>query len=129
MIAVDTNIVVRFLVADDPHQTKAARDCVAAGIFVAHGVLMESEWVMRTAYRLDRARIADLLGDFLELESVEVEDREALLWASDRYRLGADWADMLHLIASRAQPAFATFDRSLAGDAGKDAPMAIQLLA
>jgi hypothetical protein len=36
---------------------------------------------------------------------------------------------MLQLIVSRAQPAFATFHRSLAGDAGKDAPMAIQLLA
>src|SRR4051812_47826423 len=123
MIAVDTNVVVRFLMADDPDQTEVARDCVAAGIFVSHGGLMESEWVMRSAYRMDRARIAALLADFLELGSVEVEDRDALLWASDRYRQGADWADMLHLIASRAQPSFATFDRSLAGAAGKDAPM------
>lgn len=127
--AVDTNVILRLLVGDDPHQADAARDCVAGGIFVSHGVLMETEWVLRSVYRLRRSRIADSLGDFIELESVDVDDRDDLRWAVDRYRLGADWADMLHLIASRAEPAFATFDRTLAEDAGNDAPIAIRLLA
>ena len=129
MIAVDTNVLLRFLLADDPHQTKIADDRVAAGIFVSHGVLMETEWVLRAAYRVKRARIADLLAQLIELDSVETEDRDTLYWALDRYRRGADWADLLHLIACRARPAFATFDRSLAKEAGPDAPVAVQLLA
>jgi predicted nucleic-acid-binding protein len=128
MIAVDTNVVVRFLVADDPHQADVARDCVASGIFVSHGVLMETEWVLRTVYRLRRSRIADSLGDFIELETVHVDDLDDLRWAVGRYRLRGDWPDMLHLIASRAQAEFATFDQLLPRHAGNDAPVTIQVL-
>lgn len=128
MIAVDTNVVLRFLIADDPHQADVARDCVASGIFVSHGVLMETEWVLRTVYRLHRSRIADSLGDFIELEAVHVDDRDDLRWAVERYRLRADWADLLHLIASRAQAEFATFDRLLPKHAGVDAPLTIHVL-
>ncbi len=128
MIAIDTNVVLRFLVADDPHQAEMASDCVASGIFVSHSVLMETEWVMRTVYRLGRERIADSLSDFIELGKVEVEYRDDLRWALKRYRLGADWAGLLHLIASRPHAAFVTFDRSLPKDAGKAAPIRIEVL-
>jgi predicted nucleic-acid-binding protein len=128
MIAIDTNVVLRFLLGDDPGQAKVAESCVAGGTFVAHGVLMEAEWVMRAGYRLDRTRIADLLVDLLEIDSVELDDREELRWAIDRYRHGADWADLLHLISCRAHPAFATFDRSLAKEAGAKSPVRIELL-
>ena len=78
MIAVDTTVVLRLLVGDDPHQTEVAQRRVAEGISVSHGVLMETEWVMRAAYRLPRERIADSLADLLELAVVEIEDREEL---------------------------------------------------
>ena len=128
MIAVDTNVVVRLLVGDDLAQTVAAQRCVAPGAFVSQGVLMEAEWVLRTVYRLTADRIADDLGKLFNLDCVHVEDRELLRWAAERYRGGADWADLLHLIAARGHAGFATFDRALPRQAGKEAPVAIELL-
>jgi predicted nucleic-acid-binding protein len=128
MIAVDTNIVVRFLIADDPRQAALAQQRMTEGAFVSPGVLMETEWVLRSSFRLPRQRLADLLHDLIEVASVEFEDRDQLRWAVGRYRLGADWADLLHLIAARAHGRFATFDRDLSRGAGKDAPTAIEVL-
>ena len=128
MMAVDTNVIVRLLVADDPRQTAAAQRCVAGGVFVSHGVLMEAEWVMRSAYRFSREQIANFLHDLIELRNVEIEDRDELRWAANRYRRGADWADLLHLIAARPHGRFATFDRTLSREAGKDAPTSIEVL-
>jgi predicted nucleic-acid-binding protein len=128
MIAVDTNVVVRLLVADDPDQSAIARRRAAEGIFISHGVLMETEWVLRTGYRLPRGKLADALRDLLELSIAEVEDRDDLRWAVDRYRRGADWSDLLHLIAARAHAGFATFDRALPRESGADAPTTIEVL-
>lgn len=128
MIAVDTNVVLRLLVADDPHQTEVAQRRVAEGVFISPGVLMETEWVMRTAYQIPRERIADLFRDLIELRPIDLENREELRWATDRYRRGADWADLLHLIAARAHGGFATFDRALPRQAGTDAPTIIEVL-
>jgi predicted nucleic-acid-binding protein len=128
MIAVDTNVIVRFLVGDDPHQTVLARRTVARGIFVSHGVLMEAEWVLRTAYRLTAVWIADAFLDLVDLDCVQTDDPDLLRWAIDRYRTGADWADMLHLIAGRAHAGFATFDRALPRQAGVDAPVGIEVV-
>ncbi|HEY0414311.1 MAG TPA: type II toxin-antitoxin system VapC family toxin [Allosphingosinicella sp.] len=128
MIAVDTNVVVRLLVGDDPAQTLAAQRCVAAGAVVSHGVLMEAEWVLRTVYRLAAQRIADDFGKLLDLDCIHMEDRKLLRWAVERYRGGADWAHLLHLIAARGHAGFATFDCALPRQAGKDAPVAIEVL-
>lgn len=128
MIAVDTNVVVRLLVGDDAEQRSAAQRCVGRGVFVSHGVVMETEWVLRTVYRLSRDRIADDLLEMLDLHCVQVDDSDYLRWALSRYREGADWADLLHLIAARAHAAFATFDRALPRRAGEDAPVPIEVL-
>jgi predicted nucleic-acid-binding protein len=128
MIAVDTNVIVRFLVADDSHQARSAQECVAAGAFVSHGVLMEAEWVLRTVYRLAREGIAGGLLDLLDLDCIHAHDDELLRWAIERYRRGADWADLLHLIAARAHAGFVTFDRALNRQAGRDAPVPIEVL-
>lgn len=51
MIAIDTNIVVRFLTQDDPAQFKqAARLFRETELFIAESVLLETEWVLRFAY-------------------------------------------------------------------------------
>jgi predicted nucleic-acid-binding protein len=128
MNAVDTNVIVRLLIGDDPAQTVAAERCVARGAFVSHGVLMEAEWVLRSVYQLSAQRIADDLAKLLDLDCIDVEDRTLLRWAADRYRGGADWADLLHLIASRAHGGFATFDRALPRQAGRDTPTPIEVL-
>jgi predicted nucleic-acid-binding protein len=126
--AVDTNVVVRLIVKDDSEQRAAARALLPDGIFVSRAVLMEVEWVLRSAYALDRQTIGEALSDLLALAGVDTADTELLRWALDRYRAGADWADMLHLIDARGHGALVTFDRHLAKSAGPDAPIAVRLL-
>jgi predicted nucleic-acid-binding protein len=129
MIAVDTNIIVRFLTRDEPKQSALAAKCISGGVFVSDGVLVETEWVLRDAFGWQRARINYALASFIAIEQVTVAQHDHLQWALERHREGADWADALHLIAARGQTAYATFDRKLAKQAGPDSPVAVQLLA
>ena len=63
MIALDTNVLVRFLVEDDKAQTAAAvalvKRAVAAdeGLFVTDIVLCEVVWVLRYSYEVPRLEI------------------------------------------------------------------------
>jgi predicted nucleic-acid-binding protein len=113
MLAVDTNIVVRYLTADDLAQAKRARNLVDGNpIFVPTIVLLESEWVLRS-YRLTREQVLAQLRDFLSLATVTAENpvrvSRALAWA----QAGMDFADALHLAAAEDCEAFITFDRPL----------------
>ncbi len=127
MKAIDTNVVLRFLLGDDPDQCEAAGECIAAGVFVSHSVLIEAEWVLRST-GWEREKINRTFADFIALESVEVAQRGQLQWALDRHRLGADWADMLHLIAASGHECFASFERRLAKQAGLASPVPIERL-
>ncbi|HEX3945823.1 MAG TPA: type II toxin-antitoxin system VapC family toxin [Rhizomicrobium sp.] len=113
MLAVDTNIVVRYLTTDDPAQAKRARNLVDGNpIFLPTTVLLESEWVLRS-YRLTREQVLAQLRDFLRLATVTAENplrvSRALAWAE----AGMDFADALHLAAAEDCEAFITFDQPL----------------
>jgi predicted nucleic-acid-binding protein len=128
MSAVDTNVLIRLIITDTPAQTDAAKARVEEGVFVSHGILMESEWVLRSVYRLDRDQIGSALRTLVTQDAVDVVDVDAVLWALDRYMEGADLADMLHLVAATNRGPFLTFDRALARSAGAAAPVAVELL-
>ena len=120
MRAIDTNVVVRFLTGDDPEQEARARKLIEAGdIFVAISVLLEAEWVLRSAYGIPAARIAEALRDFAGLPGVALEDAalvaQALKWAEQ----GLDFADALHLGRADGCSAFMSFDRKLAQAASR----------
>ena len=123
-IAIDTNVLVRLLVRDDEAQYAAAQrlvDQAAAAeepVLIVLGALLETEWVLRSRYRLDKASIAGAFTALLESGDVELEHpptvEEALYgWAQHP---GADFADCLltaraaHLGRSR----FLTFDAGAA---------------
>ncbi|MGF1550257.1 MAG: type II toxin-antitoxin system VapC family toxin [Sphingomonadaceae bacterium] len=128
MISVDTHIVIRLIVRDDPRQCALAERQAREDIFVSHGVLMEAEWVLRSAYAMSRAEASAALADFVELRHVIIERIADVRWALDRYAKGAEFADMLHLIASHGHEAFATFEKSLAAGAGSESPVPVKLL-
>src|ERR1043165_4703700 len=128
MIAIDTNVVVRFFTRDESAQSTLADECIAKGVFVSDSVLMETEWVLRKAFGWQRARINHALRKFLAIKQVSVAQPDYLLWALDRHHEGADLADMIHLIAARGQSGFATFDRELARMAVEDIPVSVRLL-
>ena len=114
MIAVDTNVVVRYLVEDDVAQTDRAEAVLRSGaVLVPKTVLLEAAWVLRTGYGFDRSAIGGGLRRLIGLPGVEVEDRAAVARAFAWFDQGLDLADALHLASSGRASAFATFDRTL----------------
>ena len=113
--AIDTNVVVRFLVADDKRQAKAARAAIEAGdIFIARTVLLESEWVLRSGYDFAPMQVATALRGLAGLPGVTVEEPAMLAQALDWMESGMDFADALHLAKAEGCTAFLSFDRKLA---------------
>lgn len=116
MIAVDTNVVVRFLVTgDDPPQSaRAAAAFQTDKVFLARTVVLETAWVLRRTFGFDRVQIADALRLLSGLPNVEVEDAAGLVCVLDWMRAGLDLADALHLAATPGGAEFVSFDRNLA---------------
>lgn len=119
MIAVDTNILARFYVAEtDAEAAKQHR--TAAGImaqpalFVARTVVLELEWVLRGGYGYDRKDVARVLEHLVGLPNVAIENRDIVEDALRHYHEGLDFADALHLAAARSAQLFATFDSKFA---------------
>lgn len=120
MRAVDTNILVRFLTADDAAQYRRARKVMEAGeVFVPKTVLLETEWVLRHAYDLAPA---DILSAFMALANaaeVELEDADAVARALALFQAGMDFADALHIASKGSATGFVTFDKRLLMSARK----------
>ncbi|MDZ7857155.1 type II toxin-antitoxin system VapC family toxin [Sphaerotilus sp.] len=119
-IAIDTNVLVRLLVQDDATQCAAARRLVEDAaqaeepVLIMLCALLETEWVLRSRYKLDKTSIAGAFARLLESGDVEFEHEPTVeetlhLWSQSSR---ADFADCLlsaravHLGRSR----FMTFD-------------------
>jgi predicted nucleic-acid-binding protein len=57
---------------------------------------------------------------------VTIEHEGGVRWAIARYRLGAVFADMIHLVGPAEATRFVTFDRKLDQHAGADTALAIE---
>jgi predicted nucleic-acid-binding protein len=120
MVSVDTNLVVRLLVNDDPAQTiKVTKLFTAEKIFIAKTVVLETEWILRGVYSLDRKTTNNALRKLLSLEQVIIEDESILFDALDNHQQGMDFADALHLSSSHRAASFATFDSKFKATARK----------
>lgn len=120
MIALDTNVVVRFLVNDEPAQARRARTLIESNaVFVPVTVLLETEWVLRGGYRLPRAEVVRLLRALLGLPELATEDPSRVARALEWHEAGIDFADALHLSGGAGAERFATFDEKLVKAARK----------
>src|SRR5690348_13469031 len=98
MLAIDTNLIVRYLVNDDRAQAEKARKLIDNNeVFVCTTVLLETEWVLRSVYGFSAARCSRALSDFAGLPHVNLEDVIAVAKALDWMSKGVDFADGLHL--------------------------------
>jgi predicted nucleic-acid-binding protein len=114
MIAIDTNVVVRFLTGDDPEQSPRARALIeGAAVFVPVTVVLEADWVLRSAYGFRPIEVAAALRAFGGLGTVTVEYGDRVARALDLADAGFDLADALHLSLSTQCAGFASFDRRL----------------
>jgi len=115
-IALDTTLLVRLLTGDDPEQARRVADLIDASpaCFVPITVVLELEWVLRGAYRLERGAVIAALEGLMAIRQVHLEQedlvRQALAW----HQQGLDFADALHLLRSEGCARFATLDRALA---------------
>jgi len=120
MIAVDTNVLVRYVTNDDPTQAAHAIDLIAKAdeIFIAKTVLLELEWVLRAVYGLKSKAISKSILHVLGLPNVTAEDSYQVDLALKYYVQGLDFADALHLASSQQVEMFYTFDAKFARRAG-----------
>lgn len=122
MTTFDTNVVVRLVVEDDEAQGRLAEEAWRAalaedGVYLPKVVMVETVWVLRTAYGFDRPAVARTLRRLLEIEGVMVEDESEVRRALTHFERGAaDIADYLILESARAASALPvmTFDQRFA---------------
>ena len=115
MLAVDTNIIVRYLTADHPEQfAKASALIEGEDVYVCPTVLLETEWVLRRGYRFSRDQVGAALTAFAGLPRVTLEDAAVAAKALEWMRSGLDFADALHLAKAAGYDAFVSFDQRFA---------------
>ena len=123
MIAIDTNIAVRYLLHDDPIQAQIAHnflyhnDCL-----MTRTVLLETVWVLgsKLAGNLSREQILERVYHLLALPNMFTETPQAIHLALQWYENGMDFADALHLATILdAVDEFATFDKAFVSKAKK----------
>lgn len=115
MIAVDTNIVVRYVTDDHPQQSARARALVRTNeVFLSKTVVLECEWILRSLYGHSPHDVNMALRAFLGIPTVSVENPGFVAQALDFAEQGLDFADALHLTAAADCESFATFDRNFA---------------
>lgn len=113
MIAIDTNILVRFLTRDDKLQhTEAEKIFRNESVFIPETVLLETEWVLRFTYGYTSESVTGSFRKLLGLPNVSTTDPELIAEAIEWHEAGLDFADALHLAASRHCDRFVTFDKA-----------------
>ena len=121
MIGLDTNVLLRWIVRDEPAQAALADEVVASLTperpgFVTQVSVLELFWVLRTTYRYPRERCLDVLEMLLRAEELEFDDGESVWEAVVHARRGADLPDGLIAETLRLYGAgeSVTFDREAA---------------
>jgi len=104
LIGLDTNILVRYLVQDDPRQSVAATKFIEQNCseenpgFVCHVVLCELSWVLESNYRQSKATIASVIEELLQIRQLQLMEPDAVWRALGDFKFsGVDFSD--HLIA------------------------------
>lgn len=122
MIALDTNVLLRLLVNDDPKQARQAQTVVDRALDLGEGILLpdvvlcEVEWVLSSAFGLSRAAIAQTLSRLVQGPEFTFANRAVVGEALENYQRGkAEFSDYLIGAAATAAGAATTFtfDRDL----------------
>lgn len=123
MPALDTNVLVRYVVQDDSGQLAAAKRLIDRSVhegyslFVPVTVTLELEWVLRASFEYVKDDVLLVLSNLFSAAELTFESERALEVALQLYRKGtADFADCLHIASATEvgeQPLW-TFDKSAA---------------
>ena len=123
MIGLDTNVIVRYLVQDDPAQSAAATHFIEQSLtpeqpgYITGITLCEVAWVLAECYGADRARIRTVIEGLLSARQLVVEEAD-VVWNAlrDWAASGADFSDALigRIVVARGGGRIVTFDRAAA---------------
>ena len=119
MPGLDTNVLVRYLIADDKKQFEAAKQFFEEAIknedlFIPVSVFVELEWVLRSLYEVKKAMIITTFNRLLEAREIEFQEESAIEIALSLYAdNNAGFADCLHIASAQTQGRvpLVTFDR------------------
>ena len=112
VISLDTNVLLRYLLNDEPKQAQRSRALLASGarFWVPITVMLEIAWVLRS-HGADADAVALGLRTILGLATVTVQERDALVRALAWHQHGMGMADALHLALSHQCERLTTFDK------------------
>ena len=117
MRAVDTNLLVRLIVRDDPGQVEQAEAFVAPGAWVSQLVLAETVWVLESVYGLSRSQIATVVGMLAEHDLLTLQGEDAVRGARAAFERDRSVGFSDCLIVETARKAghlpVGTFDRAM----------------
>ena len=82
-ILIDANVILRYLLNDDPVSADKAKEIIDKGAFTVSEVIAEVVYVLKGVYNVSRKDIADTLTDFLF--EIEIENKSVLLKAFSIY--------------------------------------------
>lgn len=123
MIGLDTNVLVRYIVRDDPAQTALADHCIEHTCnreqpgYVSHLVLAELFWVLDRGYGYPRRMLEDVLGTLLSSEEIRIQNAPLVRAAFGAFSVSAaDFADcLIGILHQQAEcETTVTFDRKAA---------------
>lgn len=102
MIGIDTNVIVRYIVQDDPKQAKAATKLIEQTCstdnpgYINHIVLCEIVWVLKRNYKLDKQSICQVIEQIMRTDRLMIEDIQLVWKALETFKkTKADYADCL----------------------------------
>jgi predicted nucleic-acid-binding protein len=118
MLAVDTNVLVRLVVRDDPDQVRAAEEFVTKGAWVSHLVLAETLWVLDSVFELSREQVMLAVEMLLNHRDLTLQDADVVAEALGHYRkrtkVGFSDCLVLEIARKAGHLPIATFDRDFA---------------
>ena len=122
MIALDTNVLVRYLVNDDTQQAQVARDLLTNLTaenpgFICREVVVEMSWVLERIYGFSRDQIASVFEELIATAELDVEVAADVIRAAEGYRRGgAEFSDRMIAAAAvrNGKIPLYTFDRQAA---------------
>ena len=128
MIAVDTNIIVRFLTRDDEAQYKKSFAIFNTHeVFIPDTVILETEWVLRYAYHFSAKDICNALTRLFGLANVHLSGPTSISQAIEWHEQGMDFSDALHLARCQQLDKLYTFDKKFSSRAKGLSRCAVEL--
>jgi predicted nucleic-acid-binding protein len=122
MHAIDTNVLVRLLVRDEPRQLDRAEQFIVKGAWISQVVLVETLWVLDAVYERSAEQIGAAVERLLAHADLVLQDADVVAAALQQFRakpaLGFSDCLVLEVARKAGHLPLGTFDRQLGKVAG-----------